>query len=637
MIEVHGLLGVVIKGDGVKYKGLGIKIGDMVLLVMLALVLPLAAAASIAIYVLQHDQILRHTDAELEFAAAFAHQLLGRDYHDRIIDGSSVPPEEFNRIVQQFNELCAELDLDYIWSLMLYKDRVVFTSATSPDKLVANNRHAGFFEAHAYPELYDQTFRNMEIERRDLLDNRGRIRAVLMPHYDAHGRKYLICAGRKLSDIDAISPFLWRNTAIISLIFLIPGLLLGIGLVRWLVRPISKLAEAAEAFGQGRYDTELESCSTLELNILANEFSSMRDSFVRTLGELEEFRKVISQSPILIYRVNLTPNLEPEFISDNFAQLGYNVDDLRRGAITWDQIVPSEDLERIRRIIQEALASGQDTYSTEIRLTQADGELLWYKCWNQFIRNKKGTAVSLQGVMMDISDLRAARERDIIYQNRLRALSQDLLQAEERERRQLAMALHDDIGQMLAALNMKFAVLKETENPAGAATLLPQIETLMSRIMHTTKTLTWEISPTTLYETDLGAGLARMAAEIKDFFGLEAQIDTGGTRVTLDKNTSAIIFRCTKELLVNVAKHAGVKSADVGISHYGDKAHLVVSDAGRGFDPASLDQSLKTKYGLFSIRERIEHIGGSMRIESAPGKGTKVMLIIPLDIQEILS
>jgi PAS domain S-box-containing protein len=350
------------------------------------------------------------------------------------------------------------------------------------------------------------------------------------------------------------------------------------------------------------------------------------------IEELENIHKVVANSSIHIYRVKLDEDFTTEFITDNYSLMGYDPDDLRTGKIKWKEIMLPEDSVRGEMTLLEKLEEGVDSYALETRLRWANAEVHWYRCWNKFIMDEQENPVAIQGIMMDVTDLKKAHERDVLYQKRLKELAQELVQAEDKERRDLAYILHDDIGQMLAGLNMKLSVLQEADKDHSTE-LFGQITELVDRIMKTTKSLTWEISPTSLYETDIAAGLERMAADLHKFFDLEITIETAGVRIELDRDTAALIFRMAKELLVNIAKHSGTKSADIGISQYNNKVHMVVSDLGTGFDPEKLRNG--KGYGLFSIKERLEHINGSMHIDSVPGKGTHILMIIPMDISTI--
>ncbi|MDF7822426.1 PAS domain-containing protein [Pontiellaceae bacterium B12227] len=354
------------------------------------------------------------------------------------------------------------------------------------------------------------------------------------------------------------------------------------------------------------------------------------------VSELQQFHDIVIGSNSFTYRFEVSDEFPTLHVSSNISITGYPAEDFTIKGRKWSDLIPAEDYSMMEDSAQEALDKGLDKYHVEYRMKWKNGETHWYTGFNNILRDEDGNPSVIQGVANDITELKLAHDRDIEYQNRLRALTQDLLKAEDNERRHLAVALHDHIGQMLAGLNMKLSVFADTGEEKKNKELFHQINELLSRIMHSTKTLTWEISPTSLYETDIGAGLERMAIEMEKFFGLEIELQTAGLRIVLDRDTSALIFRCAKELLVNIAKHAGVSHAEIGISTYSDKVHLVVSDKGNGFETDKVNSSSAPGYGLFSMRERIEHIHGSMRIESKPGRGTTIMIIVPLDITDLI-
>ncbi|MEI6890942.1 MAG: PAS domain-containing protein [Pontiella sp.] len=623
----------------------------------------------------------------------------------------------------------------------------------------------------------------METQYQDRMENGEHIREVLIPHTDTHGRNYLFGASKKQLGAEGFTPFFIRNMLLMTLVFLIPGLLLSIFISKWLTTPIAELARAAEGIADGNYDRAITISGPFEVNLISTQLNGMRlavqehinslhttlqylenfqmsvnsspaifikarldDSFsidfisdnilvtgytseqlirgdiswksfvpsedlarrkkdifialeagkeshrleirlhwkdgsvhdyeswgkfIRdesgspthisgflldvteqkksneqntlhqkqleaSMHELREFNNFVVNSPIFIYLVKIDDNFTTEFISENFSSMGYSPESLRNGNLNWEDIIPPEQYKELTQTIQHMLQLKRKSFVLETAIRWPSGDLHWYKCWNQIIPNEDGEPVSIQGIMTDITDLKEAHTRDIDYQIRLKALARDLIKAEDRERRHLAYVLHDDIGQMLAALNMKLSVLLEKSGMEMSADLVLQVDQLLKKIMNSTKSLTWEISPTSLYETDIAAGLERMAADLNTYFGLEVSILTAGIRVELDREISAFIFRCTRELLVNTAKHSGQKKAEVGISQYGDKVHLVVSDQGIGFNPDELENSERPNFGLFSIRERLEYMNGTMHIESSMGKGVKTMIIIPLEIDASL-
>jgi PAS domain S-box-containing protein len=338
---------------------------------------------------------------------------------------------------------------------------------------------------------------------------------------------------------------------------------------------------------------------------------------------------IVNSSPLYLFSLRLDSDFSCDFISENIARSGYPATAFTSGPVDWEKMIPAEDLELGINAIAATIDAGSDSYTIDSRMIWANGEVHWHRNWNRILRDAEGNPTHVQGLLTDVTGEKEAHERDIQYRDRLKALTMQLMQAEDTERRQLAIALHDDIGQMLAALNMKFSVLKETTDRARIDDLVRQVDELHERIMNTCKSLTLEISPPSLYESDINAGLERMAGDLKTYFGLNVGVSTEGERIEADRELSALIFRCAKELLVNIAKHSGAKTAKIGISRQGCNLHLVVADEGRGFNPEELENGSSAGFGLFSIRERMLHIGGSMHIESQPGYGTRVMIVFP--------
>ncbi|VGO20006.1 PAS domain-containing protein [Pontiella sulfatireligans] len=616
----------------------GWKIRNMVLLIMLAMVLPLSLLSSALDFHLYKRNELRHIDAQLFNAAVLAKATLPDNYHDAILDAATVTPEAFDRIVDRNNKLCEELGLEYLWSLMLLDGRLCFTSATSPDKKVENHQHAKFLEPHANPELYAHAFQTMEPQFQNNIDKWGSIRAVLVPFYDSQGRKCLFGASKKLSDIHANTATLLRNALFALLILLIPGILVSLIFSKWLTSPIARLADAAEEIGEGRYETDINIEGSREVNVLAHQLADMRDairdqmaSLAKAMDELRNFEQIVNSSPIIVYRLRYAPKEWPvEFVSNNINQLGYSAAQLLSGQSPWYCINYPEDIPAVEKFVKEVIDQGEDAFNLESRMLTATGEIRWMHSWNRFIRDGKGNITHLHGIFVDITDRKISQERDGQYRQRLKALSQDLATTEDRERRQFAEALHEDVGQMLAGLNMKFTALKEAVDRDRIDDLFEQVDTLLQHIMGKCKSLTWTMCPPSLYETDIAAGLERMAEDLKDLFGIDVSIQTAGLRIELDREASAFIFRWAKELLVNVAKHAETTAADIAVSQYTDKIYMVVTDQGKGMDTSELENGSGTGFGLFSIRENLAQMGGLMNIQSEPGKGTKVLIICPL-------
>jgi DNA-binding NarL/FixJ family response regulator len=212
----------------------------------------------------------------------------------------------------------------------------------------------------------------------------------------------------------------------------------------------------------------------------------------------------------------------------------------------------------------------------------------------------------------------------------LRRLTAELIETEERERRQFAQLLHDDLQQMLASAKMQVQAAAEKWPPepllANAGHLLEQAIAQSRRLSH-------DLSPAVLHQSGLVAALSWLAGQMREQFDLK--VDLEATDIVLESSPATVfLFRATQELLFNVVKHAGVKIACVFLSIANGSLELKVTDPGRGFDAERLHRSVdKAGLGLLTIRERAGYMGGGFSVESAPDKGSRFTLTIPIDLK----
>ncbi|MFW5686018.1 MAG: response regulator [Spirochaetota bacterium] len=215
--------------------------------------------------------------------------------------------------------------------------------------------------------------------------------------------------------------------------------------------------------------------------------------------------------------------------------------------------------------------------------------------------------------------------------HQLRRLSLQLAEAEERERRRLAVYVHDDLQQILAGVMFHLDV---TERRLGdreaAAQGLETVRELVSSAIEGTRDLSQELSPTALRRSGLTAALEWLAAHMQKLNGLEVDVDVSVEHEPRDASTATFLFRAAQELLLNVVKHAESDRAVIALRNRGERLELTIRDYGAGFDPEAVQSAEETgSFGLFSIRERAELLGGVLEIESESGKGSAVHLFVP--------
>jgi PAS domain S-box-containing protein len=206
----------------------------------------------------------------------------------------------------------------------------------------------------------------------------------------------------------------------------------------------------------------------------------------------------------------------------------------------------------------------------------------------------------------------------------LRALALDLTRAEERERKRVAEVIHDHLQQLLSVARINLGMALGQVRSSVARKTLKNVDDLMAESLGITRSLTAELSPAILHRSGLAAALRWLGRWYGERFGLNVAVEAEED-VELDGEARVTLFRAVRELLFNVVKHAAVTEARVRLSRTADgRARIVVSDEGAGFDPEMLREWNGTGagFGLFSLRERLDILGGQFEVSSSPGGGT---------------
>lgn len=215
------------------------------------------------------------------------------------------------------------------------------------------------------------------------------------------------------------------------------------------------------------------------------------------------------------------------------------------------------------------------------------------------------------------------------YQERLQRMAFDAAVAEERERHRLAVVLHDGIGQDLTLVQLKLSSIR-AELSGHCLSTLDEALALLTKSASDRSTLTFELSPPVLYDLGLHAALSWLSEDLDARCGLAVALSGDHEGEQLDDTAAAIVFRATRELLMNVVKHAHVASASVHLRLLDEQHEVVVEDQGVGFDPSEVSPGAREQgFGLLSIREQISRIGGSVSIDSAVGRGTRARVLVP--------
>ncbi|HKC92907.1 MAG TPA: ATP-binding protein, partial [Nitrospira sp.] len=223
------------------------------------------------------------------------------------------------------------------------------------------------------------------------------------------------------------------------------------------------------------------------------------------------------------------------------------------------------------------------------------------------------------------------RTRDLVSSNhQLQALASELTLAEQRERKRLAAELHDYLAQMLALGRMKVGQLRPKISPDPTKQqLIADIDDLFQKAAEYTRSLMAKLNPPVLDDLGLPAALSWLAKEMP-LHNLMVEVRLGQEHVPLPDDQAILLFQSVRELLINVAKHAKTEQAIVALRvDEQNRLCIEVQDRGRGFDPEA-DRKAGAHFGLFSVKERMQAMGGRLDVKTAPGQGTTVTLLLPL-------
>ncbi len=230
-----------------------------------------------------------------------------------------------------------------------------------------------------------------------------------------------------------------------------------------------------------------------------------------------------------------------------------------------------------------------------------------------------------------------AKQKLIDDQVKLKSLASQLTLAEERERRRLAGELHDRISQSLAISKIKLEALRKSGYGEKLDKALEEICNSIGQTIQDTRTLTFDIGNPILYELGFETAVSHWLTEqIQNKHKIKTEFKDDGEDKLLDDDIRILLFRSVRELLINVVKHARASKVKVSIRKVDNHICVEVEDNGIGFEaekPAAVPAKTNG-FGLFSIRHRLEDLGGHLEIESKPGRGCKVTMTALLKQKE---
>jgi signal transduction histidine kinase len=234
------------------------------------------------------------------------------------------------------------------------------------------------------------------------------------------------------------------------------------------------------------------------------------------------------------------------------------------------------------------------------------------------------------GVARDITDIMDLHTKLHREQDRLRAYAQQLVNAEEKARRAAAVDLHDGVGQLLVTMSMTLEAAC-SQSPPPARALLDDVRQLLRDVQERTRNMIADLSPPGLYDLGLGPALQWLATDVRIRDLQQVEVDARLREDVIPIEMRVLVFKMVRELLRNVAKHAGVGTALVTVRGDQERIRVEVRDEGKGFEWRPDFFAARARgFGLWSIADRVREAGGDFDVETAPGRGSNVKFSVPL-------
>jgi PAS domain S-box-containing protein len=283
--------------------------------------------------------------------------------------------------------------------------------------------------------------------------------------------------------------------------------------------------------------------------------------------------------------------------------------------------------------IRQLTKSGQPVIveSRMVTLTEEYGGILVLET-NRDVTERREMHEKVVRLAEGLEDRVKERTMELLQsQSLLRQLTSELTIAEQRERRRIATDLHDYLAQLLVCARLKVSQSRSHMVEAEAESWLAESDDILQQALTYTRSLVAQLTPMALHEFGLTAALKWLADQMRQQYRLVVHVEVqAGLSVTLPEDQSVLIFQSIRELLINVAKHARVEQAMVRMQQHDGRLTIAVIDEGLGSDAdTSSPGTRSSKFGLFSIRERMRALGGTFEFSSSPGKGTTATLTLP--------
>jgi len=360
------------------------------------------------------------------------------------------------------------------------------------------------------------------------------------------------------------------------------------------IRDITERKEAEEALKESeeRYRTLVENAveALVVLDMEKQKFVSVSDSAAKLFKLSKE--KLLNFGPL---------ELSPEFQPDG-------------------KLSSESAMEKLN----EAVAGNKPAF--EWTHFDADGNLL--PCEIRLVRLPSENKILIRGSIIDITERKKAQDELKQSYESIRYLTDHLQNIREQERIHIAREIHDELGQQLTVLKMDISWLnkKIADADSSVKQKLKNLTEMLNGTVKTVRRISSELRPSLLDDLGLIAAMEWQLKEFEDRSGIKTTFVADETEVELSDSVKTGFFRIFQESLTNIARHANAKNVSTSLKNSDQKIILCIEDDGKGFDKKKIED--KRTLGILGMKERTLMMGGEYSINSIPGKGTIVLVVV---------
>ena len=291
-----------------------------------------------------------------------------------------------------------------------------------------------------------------------------------------------------------------------------------------------------------------------------------------------------------------------------------------------------------KKLLEDIFKRRENFTENEILCLHKNGKKIWLTISAFPIFDGNNNFAGYIGVNHDITRRMEAEEANKKYlgkineyQQKLKNLNYELAIAEEKERRKIAEHLHDGLGQTISIAAIKLSAITRGELPPAVKKTLEESSELLRDAIGELRELVSDLSPPILYELGLIAAIKWKLEQVEKKFGIITVFQSNENLIKLNTDIKILLFRMVCELLNNAIKYSGADLIKVEIPKNPKNITIMVIDDGKGFDfSQGMNLSDLGGFGLFSIKERLDALQGSLVIESEPSQGAKIIVTVPI-------